>query len=71
MKKRALFMLLVLATTLIAVPAFAEADGGGCIKKYMDVLEICMHMDDLIEGNICHMDATMDYIGCIRKTLVF
>lgn len=57
----------VVAMTLV----FAVNTFGGCVRDYMKKLEICIHTDDLIDANICHLDATTEYVGCLRSTLLF
>jgi hypothetical protein len=68
MKKIKIQALVLAAVMLFSVNAFAAA---GCVQTYMDALEECIHISDFIRANICHADATIEYVGCIKKVLIF
>lgn len=62
--------LVLIAVVLLTVNVFAiDSAGPNCVENYMNELERCAHMSS--GGGVCWSDATLEYVSCIRSTLLF
>lgn len=62
--------LVLIVVVLLAANVFAiDTRGANCVATYMSELERCTHMTS--GGGVCWSDATLEYVGCIRSTLLF